>query len=341
MDLSIELFAAGESRRVKLADISRTGMFLRLSPPLPVGESVHVAMYVEGRQLATAATVVHGLREADACALGRRPGIGIAFDPPSHHGDALFMRAVDRLLARRTRVARPALHVVVADASTRMLERLSTELAEVGATVATATNGLEAIGACLRQVPDLVIVDRSLPVLDGLQLVDELARRDGLQRVPVIIMSADASDLALAFDRGAKDFIHKPFSTVELVGRCHRVLQVSRERVILRGDLAELGLPALLVMLEQERKSGRLVLAGDHAAWIDLANGAIVGAGSATCEADMQSIVMTLLDWRRGSFELTSTEPSRSDATIALPITYALIEHARQTDERRDRRFVA
>ncbi len=232
------------------------------------------------------------------------------------------------------------MHVVVADASTRMLERLSTELADVGATVATATNGLEAIGACLRQTPDLVIVDRSLPVVDGLQLVTELARR-GLSRVPVIVTSADAADLAPAFERGAKDFIHKPFSTVELLGRCQRVIADSHQRVILRGDLAELGLPALLVMLEQERKSGRLVLTGEHAAWIELANGAIVGAGCASSDADMCSVVMALLDWRAGSFELLSAAPTRGDAAIALPITYALLEHARQTDERRERRFVA
>ena len=52
--------------------------------------------------------------------------------------------------------------------------------------------------------------------------------------------------------------------------------------MILRGDLAELGSSlALLVMLEQERKSGRLVLTGEHAAWIELRERrAIVGAAA-------------------------------------------------------------
>src|SRR5512146_2620656 len=74
MDLHVELYAGGEPRRVPLADLSRSGMFLRVAPALPVGELVHVAMFFEGRQLATPARVVHGLGEADARVLGRRPG---------------------------------------------------------------------------------------------------------------------------------------------------------------------------------------------------------------------------------------------------------------------------
>ncbi len=104
---------------------------------------------------------------------------------------------------------------------------------------------------------------------------------------------------------------------------------------MLRGELAELSLPAVLVMLEQERKTGRIELRGDYAAWIELANGAIVGAGTSAADpnADMGSIVMALLDWQRGDFELLAT-PVRASLT-AMPITYVLMEHARRCDELR------
>jgi twitching motility two-component system response regulator PilG len=347
MDVTVELFASGESRRVGVADVSRTGMFLRVSPPLPVGEPIHVAMFFEGRQLATPATVVHGLADDDARALGRRPGIGIAFDRPTRHADTMFLRAVEQLLARRERettsAAAPNLHVVIADPSTRMLERLSTELAAAGCSVATATNGLEAIGACMREIPDVIVVDRALPVFDGFQVIRELAQRSELRDVPVIVMSQDANDLDKAFDRGAKDVLHKPFGAVELVSRCCRVARVARdhERVALRGDLAEVGLPAILVMLEQERKSGRLELTGDDAAWIELSNGAIVGAGPAH-GTDLRAIVFALLDRRAGAseppgeFRFIATPPVRR--SIAMPVTYLLMEHARITDERDARR---
>ena len=340
MDVTVELFAGGEARRCGVQDVSRSGMFLKVTPPLPVGEPIHVAMFFEGRQLATPATVVHGLADDDARALGRRPGMGIAFDHPTRHADTMFLRAVERLLARRERLTAPNLHVVIADPSTRMLERLSTELAAAGCTVATATNGLEAIGACMRKIPDVIVVDRALPVFNGFQVIGELAQREELRDVPVIVMSQDANDLATAFDRGAKDVIHKPFAAIELLSRCCRVARASSERVVLRGDLAELGLPAILVMLEQERKSGRLELNGDYAAWIELSNGAIVGAGSAGDEGDMRSIVFALLERRVGAFQFVATPPVR--ASITMPVTYMLMEHARATDEqRRARRATA
>jgi CheY-like chemotaxis protein len=342
MDLTVELFAAGEPRRVAVHDVSRTGMFLRISPPLPAGEPVDLALFFEGRQLATSATVVHGLGELDARALGRRPGIGVQFDQPTRHTDTLFLRAVDRLLARRvSRVVAARLHVVVGDPSTRLLERLSTELGDAGCTVATATNGLEVVGACMRTPPDVVVVERTLPVLDGNHVIAELAQR-GLH-VPVIVMAADAHELATALERGAKDILHKPFSTAELVGRCARLARGTRERVVLRADLAVLDLPAVLVMLEQERKSGRLELRGDYAAWIDLANGFIVGAGLGGAAGDarsIRSIVMTLLDWRRGELELVAAPP-RPVAGSAMPITYILMEHARLIDERAAHRATA
>jgi len=226
VDLTVELFAHGTERKVALADLSKSGAFLKVTPPLPVGEPIHVAMFFEGRQLAAPATVVHSLDDRDARSLGRPPGIGIAFDPPTRHADMLFMRAVDRLLANRPRVA-------------------AREVAKPG------------------------------------------------------------------------------------------------ERIVLRGDLAEITLPAVLVMLEQEKKSGRVILrAGATSAWIELAHGVIVDAGSTQVASDLRGVVMSVLDWTRGELELVVGQPVIA-TTAGLPITYALIEHARICDERAARKYVA
>jgi len=113
-----------------------------------------------------------------------------------------------------------------------------------------------------------------------------------------------------------------------------------RERVILRGDLGDVALPAILVMLEREKKSGRLVLRhGDAAAWIELAHGEIVGAGSTVAPGDLRGTVMSLLDWPSGDFELLATAPGRT--STGLSVTYALLEHARLCDERTARKYVA
>lgn len=347
VEVTVEVFAHGIERRCVLSDLSRSGAFLKLSPPLAVGDPVFVAMFFEGRQLAAPATVVHALSETDAHALGRPAGVGLSFDPPTRHADMLFLRAVERMLAKRSKPTAPALHVVVGDPSTRILERISAELGEAGCTVATAANGLEVIGACMRKAPDVVVVDRLLPVIDGVQMINALGRRAGLAHVPVIVMAQDSAELAIAFERGAKDVLKKPFVSAELIARCQHVAHGAArpgERIAFRTDLQEVGLPAVLVMLEQEKKSGRLVLrTANHAAWIELSLGAIVDAGSTQVSGDLRGVVMSLLDWTRGELQLVAAANTEVTPAVAssLPITYALIEHARICDERDARKYTA
>src|SRR5690606_22762107 len=89
------------------------------------------------------------------------------------------------------------------------------------------------------------------------------ANDDGLAAVPAIVMANEPSELELAFQRGAADAIVKPFSMVELIARARRVAQLPRrsERLALSGSLADVELAAVLLMLEQQRMSGRIVLA--------------------------------------------------------------------------------
>lgn len=72
--------------------------------------------------------------------------------------------------------------------------------------------------------PDCILLDLRMPVMDGHDLLDEL-NRIGLNS-PVIFMSGDAdkSDIILAWQGGAKDFILKPFSGSELKSRIEKLL---------------------------------------------------------------------------------------------------------------------
>ena len=235
------------------------------------------------------------------------------FRDPMRPGDELFSRRCDRLLERHAR-RQPAaeLRIVVADPQTRMLERLSTALDTAGFSVATATNGMEAIGACLSRTPDVVLIERDMPVVDGLHVLQEMGRHAELASVPVMMMSADATDLVRlqAFQLGAVDFIPKPFTVLEVILRARRWARASQrdtERVVLRGTLAELGLPSLLTMFEQERKSGQLSVTRDQlVAWIDFVEGKIVRARSSELDADSHAVMMAVLDWKDGYFELSA-----------------------------------
>jgi CheY-like chemotaxis protein len=327
LDHVVELLAPGYRHRVAMHDVSHKGMFIAARAPLPVGARMAIAFEDDGGRVISAARVTHCLAENDARALARSPGIGIAFTDPSER----FSNAVDRLVKRARTPATTRLRIVAGAAEPRLLERLSTALAALGFDVATANTGMELLAACERRTPNVVLVDRALPIFDGFQILERIACHDQLCAVPVIVMSSDPADLAPAFERGAADFIAKPFTIPEVTARTSRVARRD-EPVAMSGSLTHLGLPALLTMLEMERTSGRLVLANGHAGWIDLQNGRVVGAGWSRGEGKPADIAMELLDWRHGTFKLTPSSTVRN-SDMALPITGLLLERARLTDE--------
>ena len=338
MNLPVELITAGKKVRAVSQDLSPLGMFIRLSPPLPVGTVVQVVISPNGQRLVTTGQVSHALTETEAQTLGRYPGIGVVFRDPMRPAEERFLEAVQRLLERNKTSHVGELRIVVADPATRLLERLSTALDLAGFSVATTTNGMEAIGACLSRTPDVVLVERDMPVVDGFGVLREMGHHTELASVPVMMMSADATDLVRleAFQLGAADFLPKPFTVLELILRARRwarVRQRDTERVLLRGTLAELALPALLQMFEQERKSGQLALTRDqHVAWIDFSEGRILRASTSEVDADSRGSILRILDWRDGFFELSAGVPV-GKSELDSSITHLLLEHAQLRDE--------
>lgn len=312
MDLRVEV--AG--REVIADDVSATGMFV--GAMLPIGDEIELRL----GDARCRARVVH---RDDG---GARPaGVGVAFTRP----EPPFVLAIDRVLQRARGIVTGG-HVIVGDAEARVAERLSTALGTAGFSVATATNGMEVLGACARRTPNLILIDRAMPTIDGFALLERLACE--APSVPVILMARDTGEVARAFDRGAADFLAKPFSTLEVIARVRRLaLAAHVEQVVLAGNLREVGLPAVLTLLEQERKTGRLVLRNGHTAWIDLVDGRIVDAGWSLAESHARNVVFSVLDWTAGSFKLLASSPRHREAAISMPITHLLLEQARLRDE--------
>ena len=76
-------------------------------------------------------------------------------------------------------------------------------------------------------LPDLIILDLGLPDMDGMNLLDYV-RQDSL--TPIIVLSArsDDKDKVTALDKGANDYVTKPFSAAELLARIRSALRNSR-----------------------------------------------------------------------------------------------------------------
>jgi two-component system phosphate regulon response regulator PhoB len=93
-------------------------------------------------------------------------------------------------------------------------------------TVATAT-GADALRECRDDVPDLVLLDVSLPgELSGLEVCLRLRADERLAAVPVMLLTARArpSDLEAGYAAGASDYLVKPFHPGELIRRVEDLL---------------------------------------------------------------------------------------------------------------------
>ncbi len=87
--------------------------------------------------------------------------------------------------------------------------------------VRVAMNGEEAWEAVQRRLPDLILADVLMPVLDGIGLARRLRADPRTARVPIILMTASKKQdlLALGLDAGTDDFLLKPFPPSELLDR--------------------------------------------------------------------------------------------------------------------------
>ncbi len=88
-------------------------------------------------------------------------------------------------------------------------------------------NGSDALAAARRRPPDLVILDRMLPGLDGLEICRALRADAELGSVPILMLTARAEevDRIAGFETGADDYVTKPFSPTELVARLGALLR--------------------------------------------------------------------------------------------------------------------
>ena len=98
-------------------------------------------------------------------------------------------------------------------------------LAEEGYAVDLTHNGEEGLGMALDQVHDLIILDISLPKMDGIAMLKKL--REENVKTPVLLLTVRATieDKVLGLDAGADDYLTKPFAFQELVARVRALLR--------------------------------------------------------------------------------------------------------------------
>jgi two-component system KDP operon response regulator KdpE len=119
-------------------------------------------------------------------------------------------------------------HILVIDDEAQILRALRTILTAKQFKVSVASRGEEGLALAAAQPPDLVILDLSLPDMDG---VEVCARLREWTQVPIIILSVRESerDKVIALDKGADDYLTKPFGIEELLARIRVALRHSAQ----------------------------------------------------------------------------------------------------------------
>lgn len=115
--------------------------------------------------------------------------------------------------------------IVVVDDEPQIRRFLKPVLAAQDYVVIEASNGADAIVRVATEHPDLVILDLGLPDIDGVEVIERIRE---WSQVPIIVLSVRSGEREkiAALDRGADDFVTKPFGVGELLARVRAALRV-------------------------------------------------------------------------------------------------------------------
>jgi DNA-binding response OmpR family regulator len=130
--------------------------------------------------------------------------------------------------------------VLLVDDDPAIRRAVSAGLELEGFTVVAASGGRAALEAAARVAPAVVLLDLSMPDLDGLEVLERL--RAGGDQVPVCVLSArdEVDDRVAGLQAGADDYVVKPFALEEVVARLHALLRrrpAGADEALMVGDL--------------------------------------------------------------------------------------------------------
>lgn len=331
-------------------NLSRGGIFVRTARALPINSVIRLMLALpdEDGEIPVIARVAYVRPATDSPP--QAAGMGLEFLDGSREAlDSLsqYVEARTRHEAERSGAIRleRGLRVLIVDDEEPIRERAAAPFRDRGDQVVTATDGLDALGKCLAEPPDVVVTDVTMPRMDGWTLLRVLRARPTLASVPILFLTglAGEDERLRGYQLGVDDYISKPVAPGELVARVLRaVARIRRSpadetsKRTLRGDLEQVSLPSLLSFLQLERQTGVLLVVASGMGRLYVRDGQPVAVeiDPAPPGAGARELAEWLLSWKGGRFEFAAQDVSRADQ-IGVSMQQLILDHARSEDEKR------
>ncbi len=129
--------------------------------------------------------------------------------------------------------AQGELQTLVIDDDPSIVRFLEIFLQREGFVIHSALTGEEGLALAAKLVPDLILLDYTMPGLDGREVLRRLKEGERTERIPVVVLTArsDVGEKIKGLDLGVDDYVTKPFDIRELKARLLSVLARRREQV--------------------------------------------------------------------------------------------------------------
>ncbi len=245
--------------------------------------------------------------------------------------------------------------VLIIEADEWVAVLLGKFLGDAGFQVDFATGAKEGFDKVRALTPDCILCDVTLPDIDGFWVARRVRTEPSAVATTPFLFLTDAEDTESRLQGlhvGADVYITKPFRNEEVVGQVSALIEMAkrlkkqRDQIAsdgpashrgsaLQGDLAQVSLSTVITVLELERRTGRLKIAGEkqRRGEIQIAEGKFVHAQVQGTTGAPTALLRELLRWKIGSFAFKPDpdEPDRPAPRQSL--TGLLLEASRLEDE--------
>jgi len=120
---------------------------------------------------------------------------------------------------------------LVVDDDRLLLRLIELNLGKTGIKVLLADSGREALRMAMEEIPDIILLDLMMPMMDGYEVMRRLKAGQETRNIPVVMLTAKSSinDRRKCEELGAVAYITKPFNLEELRGTVSSIIQAASE----------------------------------------------------------------------------------------------------------------